>query len=191
MLGIPAVDARSVGAGGGSIAWIDSAGLLKVGPQSAGASPGPACYNLGGKLPTVTDAALLLGYIDPNFFLGGRMLLNEVAAREAIKLIAEPLGISLHEAAYSIYTVSNETMINAIKDITVSEGIDPSEAVIVAGGGAAGFGIVPIAEELKCQTVIIPRTASVLSASGMQFSDISFEHSQPSQHGLINLTASA
>ncbi len=177
MLGIPAVDARSVGAGGGSIAWIDSAGLLKVGPQSAGASPGPACYNLGGKLPTVTDAALLLGYIDPNFFLGGRMLLNEVAAREAIKLIAEPLGISLHEAAYSIYTVSNETMINAIKDITVSEGIDPSEAVIVAGGGAAGFGIVPIAEELKCQTVIIPRTASVLSASGMQFSDISFEHS--------------
>ena len=105
------------------------------------------------------------------------MLLNEVAAREAIKLIAEPLGISLHEAAYSIYTVSNETMINAIKDITVSEGIDPSEAVIVAGGGAAGFGIVPIAEELKCQTVIIPRTASVLSASGMQFSDISFEHS--------------
>lgn len=177
MLGIPAVDARSVGAGGGSIAWIDSAGLLKVGPQSAGASPGPACYNLGGKLPTVTDAALLLGYIDPNFFLGGRMLLNEDAAREAIKLIAEPLGIPLHEAAYSIYTVSNETMINAIKDITVSEGIDPSEAVIVAGGGAAGFGIVPIAEELKCQTVIIPRTASVLSASGMQFSDISFEHS--------------
>ncbi|OUU75712.1 MAG: 5-oxoprolinase [Methylococcaceae bacterium TMED69] len=177
MLGIPAVDARSVGAGGGSIAWIDSAGLLKVGPQSAGASPGPACYNLGGKLPTVTDAALLLGYIDPNFFLGGRMLLNEVAAREAIKSIADPLGIPLHEAAYSIYTVSNETMINAIKDITVSEGIDPSEAVIVAGGGAAGFGIVPIAEELKCQQVIIPRTASVLSASGMQFSDISFEHS--------------
>ena len=177
MLGIPAVDARSVGAGGGSIAWIDSAGLLRVGPQSAGASPGPACYNLGGKLPTVTDAALLLGYIDPNFFLGGRMLLNEDAAREAIKLIADPLGIPLHEAAYSIYTVSNETMINAIKDITVSEGIDPSEAVIVAGGGAAGFGIVPIAEELKCQQVIIPRTASVLSASGMQFSDISFEHS--------------
>ena len=114
MLGIPAVDARSVGAGGGSVAWIDSAGLLKVGPQSAGASPGPACYNLGGKLPTVTDAALLLGYIDPNFFLGGRMLLNEDAAREAIKLIAEPLGIPLNEAAYSIYTVSNETMINCL-----------------------------------------------------------------------------
>ena len=177
MLGIPAVDARSVGAGGGSIAWIDSAGLLKVGPQSAGASPGPACYDLGGELPTVTDAALLLGYIDPNFFLGGRMILNQDAAQEAIKTISEPLGISIYEAAYSIYTVSNETMINAIKDITVSEGIDPSEAVIVAGGGAAGLGIIPIAEELKCERVIIPRTASVLSASGMQFSNISFEHS--------------
>ena len=177
MLGIPAVDARSVGAGGGSIAWIDSAGLLKVGPQSAGANPGPACYDLGGNLPTVTDAALLLGYIDPKFFLGGRMILNENAAREAIKSVSDPLGISVFEAAYSIYSVSNETMINAIKDITVSEGIDPSEAVIVAGGGAAGLGIIPIAEELKCRQVIIPRTASVLSASGMQFSDISFEHS--------------
>ncbi len=177
MLGIPAVDARSVGAGGGSIAWIDSADLLKVGPQSAGASPGPACYDLGGKLPTVTDAALVLGYIDPKFFLGGRMILNEHAALEAIKSVSDHLGISIYEAAYSIYSVSNETMINAIKDITVSEGIDPSEAVIVAGGGAAGFGIIPIAEELKCRQVIIPRTASVLSASGMQFSDISFEHS--------------
>lgn len=177
MLGIPAVDARSVGAGGGSIAWLDSAGLLHVGPQSAGADPGPACYGLGGLEPTVTDCALVLGYIDPEFFLGGRMQLDFDAAERAIRTISEPLGISAQAAAFSIFAVSNETMINAIKDITVSEGIDPSEAVVVAGGGAAGFNIVPIARDLKCRAVIVPRTASVLSACGMQFSDIQVEQS--------------
>ncbi|MGE0483817.1 MAG: hydantoinase/oxoprolinase family protein [Gammaproteobacteria bacterium] len=177
MLGIPAVDARSVGAGGGSIAWLDDAGLLHVGPQSAGAEPGPACYGRGGALPTVTDAALVLGYLDPAFFLGGRMALNPAAARAAIETVAAPLGLGAEAAAFSIFAVSNETMINAIKDITVSEGIDPSEAVIVAGGGAAGLNIVPIARELGCRGVIVPRTASVLSACGMQFSDIQAEAS--------------
>ncbi len=177
MLGISAVDARSVGAGGGSIGWIDSAGLLRVGPRSAGANPGPACYQRGGREPTVTDAALVLGYIDPDYFLGGRMQLDLAAARAALKTIADPLQLSVEAAAYSIFAVSNETMINAIKDITVSEGVDPSEAVIVAGGGAAGLGIMPIARELNCRVVIIPRTASVLSACGMQFSDIQVEHS--------------
>jgi N-methylhydantoinase A len=172
MLGIPAVDARSVGAGGGSIAWLDSAGLLHVGPQSAGAQPGPACYGQGGLLPTVTDAALILGYIDPAFFLGGRMPLDGAAARRAVESLAGPLAVSVEEAAFSIFAVSNETMINAIKDITVSEGVDPGEAVIVAGGGAAGLNIVPIARELNCRSIIVPRTASVLSACGMQFSDI-------------------
>lgn len=177
MLGIPAVDARSVGAGGGSIAWLDPAGLLRVGPRSAGAKPGPACYRLGGTAPTVTDAALVLGYIDPDYFLGGRMPLDPEAARTAIASIATPLGITVEAAAYSIFAVSNETMINAIKDITVSEGIDPAEAVIVAGGGAAGLGILPIARELRCRAVIVPRTASVLSACGMQFSDLQLEQS--------------
>lgn len=177
MLGIPAVDARSVGSGGGSIAWLDDAGLLHVGPQSAGAEPGPACYGRGGTRATVTDAALVLGYLDPDFFLGGRMRLDTDAARRAINSIAAPLGISAEQAAYSIFAVSNETMINAIKDITVSEGIDPSEAVIVAGGGAAGLNIVSIARELQCRAVIAPRTASVLSACGMQFSDIQAEAS--------------
>jgi len=177
MLGIPAVDARSVGAGGGSIAWLDPAGLLRVGPHSAGARPGPACYGQGGHAPTVTDAALVLGYIDPDYFLGGRMRLDVAAARAALATIAEPLGLAVEAAAYSVFAVSNETMINAIKDITVAEGIDPGEAVIIAGGGAAGFGIVPIARELKCRTVIVPRTASVLSACGMQFSEIQVEHS--------------
>ncbi|MEQ8660385.1 MAG: hydantoinase/oxoprolinase family protein, partial [Gammaproteobacteria bacterium] len=111
MLGIPAVDARSVGAGGGSIAWLDPARLLRVGPHSAGAEPGPACYGRGGSAPTVTDAALVLGYLDPAFFLGGRMQLDEAAARTAIETIAAPLGISVEEAAFSIFAVSNETMI--------------------------------------------------------------------------------
>jgi N-methylhydantoinase A len=177
MLGIPAVDARSVGAGGGSIAWLDTAGLLRVGPQSAGARPGPACYGLGGTQPTVTDAAVVLGYIDPEYFLGGRMQLDVEAAFAAINTIAAPLKLTPEAAAYSIFVVSNETMINAIKDITVSEGLDPSEAVVVAGGGAAGLGIVPIARELKCRGVILPRTASALSACGMQFSDIQMEQS--------------
>ncbi|MEX2480476.1 MAG: hydantoinase/oxoprolinase family protein [Gammaproteobacteria bacterium] len=177
MLGIPAVDARSVGSGGGSIAWLDAANLLHVGPHSAGAEPGPACYGFGGTSPTVTDAALVLGYLDPAYFLGGRMHLDVEAARRAVTSIAEPLGIGVEEAAFSIFAVSNETMINAIKDITVSEGINPAEAVIVAGGGAAGLNIVPIAEELACRGIIVPRTASVLSACGMQFSDIQAEAS--------------
>src|SRR5690606_14528082 len=129
----PAVDARSVGSGGGSVAWLDAANLLHVGPQSAGAEPGPACYGLGGAAPTVTDAALVLGYLDPAYFLGGRMFLDPEAARKAVASIAEPLGIGVEEAAFSIFAVSNETMINAIKDITVSEGINPAESVIVAG----------------------------------------------------------
>ena len=177
MLGIPAVDARSVGSGGGSIGWLDGAKLLRVGPQSAGAEPGPACYAQGGTEPTVTDAAVVLGYIDPRYFLGGRMALDDGAARTAVKRVADPLDIGVEQAAFSIFAVSNETMINAIKDITVSEGIDPSEAVIVAGGGAAGLNIVPIARELNCRGVIVPRTASVLSACGMQFSDIQSERS--------------
>ncbi len=177
MLGIPAVDARSVGSGGGSIAWLDDASLLHVGPQSAGSTPGPACYGLGGTEPTVTDAAVVLGYIDPDFFLGGRIQLDAGAAHKAIATIAEPLGITVEAASFSIFAVSNETMINAIKDITVSEGIDPGDAVVVAGGGAAGLNIVPIVGELHCRAIIVPRTASVLSACGMQFSDIQFEQS--------------
>jgi len=177
MLGVPAVDARSVGAGGGSIAWLDDARLLRVGPQSAGAEPGPACYGQGGAAPTVTDAALLLGYIDPAYFLGGRMTLDRDAAVRAMHTIADPLGLSIEAAAFSVLAVANETMINAIKEITVSEGVDPREAVLIAGGGAAGLNILQIARELGTRAVLFPGTASVLSASGMQFADIQIEQS--------------
>lgn len=179
-LGTSAVDIRSVGSGGGSIAWIDSGGLLRVGPRSAGSEPGPCCYGRGGTEPTVTDAACVLGYIDPEFFLGGKMVLDGAAARRAVGVLADQLGLSLIETAYAIIRISSETMIKAIADITISEGHSPSESVLVAGGGAAGLNIGLIAAELGCDQVIIPKTASVLSASGMQYADIVTEEAATS-----------
>lgn len=171
-LGMASVAVHSIGAGGGSIAWVDSGGLLRVGPQSAGSEPGPACYQLGGTDATVTDAAVALGYIDPDHFLGGRMQLSADAARTAIKKVADQLGQSTERAAFAIMAVANENMIQAIKELTINEGIDPADSTLVAGGGAGGLNIAPIAAELGCRTVLIPRTAGALSASGMQFSDI-------------------
>lgn len=177
LMAMASVDVRSVGAGGGSIAWIDEGGLLRVGPMSAGSVPGPVCYGQGGDKPTVTDAALVLGYIDPDYFLGGRMKLDMAGARRAVGTLAKELGAEVEKTAHAILNVANEHMINAIQDITVAEGFNPAEAVLVAGGGAAGLSIVPIARELGVKTVLVPRTAAALSASGMQFSDIVFEES--------------
>ena len=171
-LGMASVAVHSIGAGGGSIAWVDTGGLLHVGPRSAGSEPGPACYGLGGLEPTVTDAAVALGYIDPKHFLGGRMHLDESAARKAIKPLALVLNESIEHTAFAIIAVANENMIQAIKELTVNEGINPADSTLVAGGGAGGLGIAPIAAELGCRNVLIPRTAGALSASGMQFSDI-------------------
>jgi N-methylhydantoinase A len=170
--GLASVDVKSIGAGGGSIAWIDPGGLLRVGPTSAGADPGPVCYGRGGANPTVTDAALVLGYIDPDYFLGGRMRLDAGAARIAIGKLAERLGSTPEAAARAIIEVANEHMVGAIKDITVNQGLDPREALLVAGGGAAGLSILPIARELGCRQVLVPSTAGALSACGGQFSNI-------------------
>lgn len=175
IMGTSTVDVRSIGAGGGSIAWIDSGGLLRVGPQSAGSVPGPACYGRGGDKPTVTDAALYLGYIDPTYFNGGRLKLDVAAGARVIETFAKSTGRSADETAAAIMTVANELMIKAIGEITVNDGVNPRESVVVAGGGAAGFNIMPIAQELGCATVILPRLASGLSACGMQYSDIVFE----------------
>ena len=178
MVAISTVDVRSIGAGGGSIAWVDAGGLLRVGPQSAGAVPGPACYGGGGDLPTVTDACVVLGYFDPDYFNGGRMNLDAVAAERVIAKLAGEIGRSPLDAAFAIITIANELMIKAIHEITVSEGLNPRESVIVAGGGAAGLNIMPIARELGCSTIILPKTASAMSACGMQFSDIVFEQTR-------------
>ncbi|MBL41633.1 MAG: hypothetical protein CMM49_03110 [Rhodospirillaceae bacterium] len=171
-LGMSSVDVRSIGSGGGSIAWVDDGGLLRVGPQSSGATPGPACYDKGGELATVTDAAVVLGYISPEKFLGGKMTLNRQLAEQAIAKISDKLKLDILETAAAIITISSETMIKAIEEITINEGVNPTESVIVAGGGAAGLNILPIAESMNCNKVIIPKTAGALSACGAHFSNI-------------------
>lgn len=176
--GISRVNVHSIGAGGGSIAWVDNGGMLRVGPRSAGSVPGPACYNRGGTLPTVTDANCVLGYLNPDFFNDGRMKLYPELAREAIKKhVAEPLGITVMEAAYSIWATVNVNMIAAIKDITIWQGIDPRSYAMVAGGGACGLHAIALAEGLEMQRLLIPRTAGGLSAAGGLFSDIVSEYS--------------
>ena len=177
LLGMGSVDIRSIGAGGGSIAWLDAGGLLRVGPQSAGARPGPACYGAGGQEPTVTDAAVVLGYLNPAHFLGGKMPLDAAAARAVIAPLAAQIGKPLEDTALAILTVANENMIKAILEITVKEGFNPAESVLVAGGGAAGLNILPIARSLGMRQVLIPRTAGALSACGAHFSDVVREFS--------------
>lgn len=174
MTGLPAVDTRSIGAGGGSIAHVDKGGLLKVGPGSAGAQPGPACYGRGGDAPTVTDAAVVAGYIDPTYFLGGRMRLDVEAAYRAIEEnVATKLGLTVEQAANAILTIANENMRSFITELTVSQGLNPRECTLVAGGGSAGLGIIAIGRELGVHCVVIPKLAAGLSALGGQYSDIS------------------
>lgn len=177
LTGLPSVDIKSVGAGGGSIAAVDAAGMLTVGPRSAGSSPGPVCYGNGGVEPTVTDAAVVLGYVDPDYFLGGRMKLDADAAYEAItREVAKPLGFSTLEAAAAVMRLATEHMVRAIEDTTVSQGIDPSQAVLVAGGGAGGFNAVDIGARLHCKSVLIPDAGSVLSAAGASMSDLARDY---------------
>lgn len=173
MTGMPSVDVRSIGAGGGSIAFVDAGGLLHVGPRSAGAVPGPACYGRGGTDPTVTDAALLLGYIDAGFFLGGRMRLERAAADAALlRAVAQPLGCSVEAAALAVMELATEHMVQAILDITVNQGLDPGGGTFVAGGGAAGLNAVAIGRRLGCRRVLVPETGAALSAGGALLSDL-------------------
>ncbi|MGE5408926.1 MAG: hydantoinase/oxoprolinase family protein [Syntrophothermus sp.] len=171
--GFPAVDVKSVGAGGGSIAWTDEGSLLHVGPQSAGADPGPACYRRGGREPTVTDAAVALGYIDPDFFLDGSMELDAEAAVAAVReRVAVPLGLAVDDAAAAIMAVATERMIQSIEEITVNQGVDPRAAAVVGGGGAAGLNAVAIARRLEAPRVVVPQAGAVLSARGALMSDL-------------------
>jgi N-methylhydantoinase A len=176
--GFPAIDVKSIGAGGGSIAWIDDGGLLHVGPRSAGATPGPAAYGRGGEHPTVTDACLALGYLDPERFLGGAMRLDVGRARDAIERdVARALGLDVDEAASAILALATEHMVQAITEITVDAGIDPREAVLIGGGGAAGLNSGAIMRRLACRALVIPETSAVLSAVGALMADLSAEFS--------------
>jgi N-methylhydantoinase A len=177
IVGFPSVDVRSIGSGGGSIAWVDEGGLLHVGPESAGALPGPACYGKGGERPTVTDAALVLGYIDPEYFLGGTMALDGPRAAAAIATgVGVPLGLDDAEAASAILRLATENMVGAIEEVTINQGIDPRGAVLVGGGGAAGLNSVAIARRLGCRAVVIPEVGAALSAAGALMSDLQADH---------------
>lgn len=176
--GIARVAVHSIGAGGGSIAWVDAGGMLKVGPRSAGSQPGPACYGRGGVLPTVTDANTLLGFLNPEHFNAGKMKLDYRKAYDAVKThIADVLGMDVYEAAYAIWGTVNANMIKAIKDVTVWQGVDPRGYVMIAGGGACGVHAIPLAVGLEMTKLLIPKTAGGLSAVGGVFSDITKEFS--------------
>lgn len=164
---VPMVDMHTIGAGGGSIASVDAGGLLQVGPQSAGADPGPACYDKGGVQATVTDANLVLGRLRADAFLGGGMQLNETAARNAVRVVAEQLGLDIAAAALGIVQLANEHMAQALRVMSVQRGIDPRELTLVSFGGAGGLHVCALAEALEMREALVPVHAGVLSALGM------------------------
>jgi N-methylhydantoinase A len=164
---VPMVDMHTIGAGGGSIASLDSGGMLQVGPESAGADPGPACYQQGGGRPTVTDANLLLGRLRPDAFLGGRMRLDVEASHQAMGPLAENLGMSQEETAAGIVRVANEHMARALRVISVQRGVDPRRYTLISFGGAGGLHVCALADALGMTSAMVPVKAGVLSALGM------------------------
>lgn len=172
-LSFPTIDVVSIGSGGGSIAWIDPHGFLKVGPQSAGADPGPACYGQGGTEPTVTDANVVLGRIDPDYFLGGAWKLDKRKAEEAIReKIAKPLGLSLEEAALGIVDVIDARMADLVRRVTIGRGLDPRMFVLLAIGGAGPLHVGAYAKDVGVKAVIVPRYASEFSALAIAASEM-------------------
>jgi N-methylhydantoinase A len=176
---LPMVEIRTIGAGGGSIAAVDAGGRLTVGPRSAGAKPGPVCYGQGGSEPTVTDANLVLGRLDPDYFLGGAMTLDLEAARDAVsRRIGEPLGLTMEEAAAGLLTVTNTSLAAAIRLSLFEKGLDPRDFALLSFGGAGGLHATEVAEELGVSRVIFPRDAGTFSAYGILHSDIVHDFAQ-------------
>ena len=172
-IALPMLAIHTIGAGGGSIGWIDEGGLLRMGPQSAGAVPGPVSYDQGGKLPACTDANLVLGYLNPEFFAGGSIKLDVNAARAAIKEhIADPLGMSIEEAAAGMYRVACNNMAQGVREVTIKRGFDPREFPMVVAGGAGPIHSCMICEELQIPFQIVPRESSILCAVGMLMGDL-------------------
>lgn len=176
---LPSVDVSAIGAGGGSIAWIDPSGRLQVGPQSSGATPGPACYGAGGEEPTVTDADVVLGYIDPEYFLGGETKLRkDLAAKVIREKIAEPLGLGEASAAAAIYAVVNAKMAGMIDLLFSRRGYDPREFILCAAGGAAAVHAVRIMQELRIKRLTVPKVAPVYCAFGMMYADLKHNYTR-------------
>ncbi len=172
-IALPMLDIHTIGAGGGSIGWLDEGGMLRVGPQSAGASPGPACYGKGGALPATTDANLVLGYLNPSYFAGGKMRLDMDAARRAIAAnIAEPMNLSVEEAAAGMYRVACNNMAQGVREVTIKRGYDPREFPFIAAGGAGPIHSCLICSELEIPLQVVPASSSVLCAFGMLLSDL-------------------
>ncbi len=172
-IALPMLAITTIGAGGGSVGWIDEGGLLRMGPASAGALPGPACYRRGGEEATCTDADLVLGYLDPDFFAGGQLPLDAGRARRAVEhRIARPLGLEVEEAAAGMYRVINGNMAHGVREITVRRGLDPREFPLVVAGGAGPLHATMIAAELEIPTLLVARTASTLCATGMLLSNL-------------------
>ena len=179
-IGIPMIQVETLGAGGGSIGWIDSMGLMQMGPQSAGSEPGPACYDQGGEKPTTTDANLVLGYLNPDGLVGGRLPLNVEKARRAIRThLADPLGISVEKAAYGMFTIVNNNMVNAIRRVSVERGYDPRDFVLNCAGGATAAHITALAREMGIRKVLISKLASGLCAFGQILSDVKYNYMAP------------
>jgi N-methylhydantoinase A len=175
-IGVPMIQVETLGAGGGSIGWIDSLGLLQVGPQSAGADPGPACYGQGGVEPTTSDANLVLGYLNPDGLLGGKLPLSVDKARGALKRIADPLGLTPEQAAYGMFTIVNNNMVNGIRRVSVERGYDPRDFVLVGAGGATAAHITALAREMGIDTIVLPKLASGLCAFGQTISDVKYNY---------------
>jgi N-methylhydantoinase A len=171
-IAFPSIDVKTIGAGGGSLAWVDEGGSLRSGPASAGSLPGPACYGLGGELPTTTDANLLLGRLAPTL-LGGRLTLDPSAAREAVRrTVAEPLGLSVEDAAAAVLDVADAHMADAIRLVSIAKGHDPRDFALVAFGGAGPLHAVHLARELAIPTVLVPPHPGVTSALGCLLVDV-------------------
>jgi N-methylhydantoinase A len=184
------IDITEIGAGGGSIASVTDLGLLKVGPESAGSDPGPVCYDQGGEQPTVTDAALLLGYLDPETFFGGRMQLVDDAAREAVReQLASPLGVSAQEAAQQAFELVTENMANAFHKHAVSQGADPRDLDMVALGGAGPMHAFRVAQKVGMEEIFCPHGAGVGSAIGLTQAPKLFEATATTQGVLAALDA--
>lgn len=175
-IGVPMIQVETLGAGGGSIGWIDSLGILQVGPQSAGSEPGPACYGQGGTEPTTSDANLVLGYLNPDGLLGGKLPLDLDKARSALKKVAASLGLTVEQAAYGMYTIVNNNMVNGIRRVSVERGYDPRDFVLVGAGGATAAHITALAREMGIDTIILPKLASGLCAFGQIISDVKYNY---------------
>ncbi len=174
----PVIDLVEIGAGGGSIAWIDSGGILRVGPQSAGADPGPVCYGQGGAEPTITDANLVLGRLSRDYFLGGEMELDVEGARRAIsEKCAEPLGMGVMEVALGIVEIANSAMVGALRQVSVQRGHDPRDFMLVAFGGAGPVHANRLSAELEIPTVLVPPSPGTTSAMGLLVTDIKHDYS--------------